>query len=122
MRVTVRRGDGARGVAEHARAVLEGGGGGLPAPRETISEQRRGGWAQVPDGDRRHGAESRGVEDEPALCVERDHDVVGVLVLRDDLGRRARWRARSSPREHRGERGAGAEGARVPFVHGSRTD
>jgi hypothetical protein len=39
----------------------------------------------IPHGDRRDGAESCGVEDEVIAAVQREHDVMSVLILRHDL-------------------------------------
>ncbi len=53
----------------------------------------------IPDGDRRHCAESGGVVDEPAV-VGVEHDVVGVLVLHDDALDEARDPSRHAPAHH----------------------
>lgn len=39
----------------------------------------------IPHGDRRDGPESRGFEDQVMAGVQREHDVMGVLILRHDL-------------------------------------
>jgi hypothetical protein len=39
----------------------------------------------IPDGDRRDGAESGDVEDQVMAAVQREHDVMSVLILRHDL-------------------------------------
>ena len=45
----------------------------------------------VPDGDRRHATQSGGVVDEVDLVAVKNDDIVGVLVLRDDLDDEPWW-------------------------------
>jgi hypothetical protein len=49
----------------------------------------------IPHGDRRDRAESGGVEDEVMATVQREHDVMSVLILRHDLRDRS-WRSRAA--------------------------
>ena len=75
-----------------------------PAAFDAIDEQLGRRRLMIPHGDRRDGAESCGVEGEEVRSVERDHDVVRVLVLGDDLGDGERRRLRSRPAEHTRQR------------------
>jgi len=52
-----------------------------------------------PDGDRRHGAQSGRIEDEKHVLVIPNHDIMRVLVLRNDLGDRAGRLLAPSPRQ-----------------------
>src|SRR3954465_7519171 len=56
-----------------------------------------------PHGDRRDGAESRGVEDEEVPAVERHDHIVSVLVLCDDLAHGPRWHLDTAPVEDVGQ-------------------
>jgi hypothetical protein len=73
------------GVAEDFRAVAEHGRGRPPAFGETRLQKLVGGWSVIPDGDRRQPAQSGRVEDQRAAIRERGDDVVGELVLDDDV-------------------------------------
>jgi hypothetical protein len=42
-------------------------------------------WFVIPDGDRRHGAQSGGVEHQIASAIHCHDDVVGILVLGQNL-------------------------------------
>src|SRR5688572_13480912 len=76
-------GDGAGRVAEDDVAVAGRGCGGCPAAGEAGVEEFVRAWRMVPDGDRRHDAESADVvgDDEPVVPAEED--VVAELVLGD---------------------------------------
>ena len=95
--------DHTRGVSKHTLAVFECGGCRLPATRAPRGEKVLRVRSSVPDGDRRHGTESGGIENEVAICGKFEHHVVGVFVLRDDLERRARGRERSAPSQYVGQ-------------------
>ncbi len=81
----------ARRVPEHPIAAFDATRRRLPPAGQARVEQLTIGGLVAPDGDRRHGAQSRGVIDEIA-SLERDEHVMRVLVLRQDgrdLERRA---------------------------------
>lgn len=54
----------------------------------------------IPHGDRRDRSESRGAKGEEMVVLKRHHDIVSVLVLRDDLYHGTRRRLLTSPVEH----------------------
>jgi len=58
---------------------------GFPAIGDSAFEQLVGCWMFVPDGDRRHGSESRGVVHEKDIAIGNDH-IVREFILRDHLG------------------------------------
>ncbi|MFT4979330.1 MAG: hypothetical protein ACI8S6_005240, partial [Myxococcota bacterium] len=72
---------GAGGVAEDAGTVGHWGGLRGPASVYAVGEQCRCVGGVAPHGDRRDGAESRGIVDDGASVGEGDDDVVGKLVL-----------------------------------------
>ena len=60
--------------------------GGRPPPTvQSTFEQVVGGWPVIEDGDRRHPTHSGRIVGEPASCIERNQNIVGELVLCDDL-------------------------------------
>lgn len=65
--------------------------------------------AMIPDGDRRHRAESRRIEAEKG-CAERQDDVVRILVLRHDLGDLNAGRLSGAPRHQVSQCEAAGEG------------
>ena len=93
------RRDYARSIAEHPIPALERRRHWLPATRQACREQLGRGRLAAPDGDRRHGTQSRGIEDEIDLLVIPHHDVVRVFVLGDDLGYRTGRLLAACPRE-----------------------
>lgn len=82
MRVALMLGrlEDAGGIPEDPVPALQATRRGLPAAAQACVEQLAIRWLVIPDGDRRHGTQSGGVEDEVARAV-RNQDVVGVLVL-----------------------------------------
>ena len=95
--------DRACGEAEDALTGPERGRRRRPAPRQSRAEKLLSRWHVIPHGDRRDGAESRGVEDEYESLRPRNDDVVRVLVLRDDVCHRARRLLNVKPSENRPE-------------------
>jgi hypothetical protein len=95
--------DDARRVAENAIAVLELRARRLPATAQTLREELRRRRLVVPHGDRRDRPESRRIKDEEMVAFKRYHDVVGVLVLCDDLHDDARRRVLAAPAEDIGQ-------------------
>ena len=77
-------------MAEHAVAVARGGDLRAPAGSDTCGQQLVGMGLVIPHGDPVDHAQSRDVVDEVEAAVGLDDHVVRVLVLRDDVGRRAR--------------------------------
>lgn len=73
----------ARREAQHAISAFQSARGRLPAPREPGIEELSICGLVIPDGDRRHCAESRCVVDETST-LERNQDIVRVLVLREN--------------------------------------
>jgi len=73
----------ARGITEHPITTLQPAGRRFPTPRQPSLEQLAIGRFPIPDGDRRHRPQSCRVVDEIAT-FERNHDIVGVLVLREN--------------------------------------
>jgi hypothetical protein len=63
----------------------------------------------IPHGDRRDGAQSGRVEHEKMSTIERQHHVVRVLVLRDDLSDLPRRLLLACPLKDVGERMTGRE-------------
>lgn len=57
----------------------------------------------IPHGDRRDGAESRGIEDEKVTTIEAQNDVVRVFILRHDLADRSLRSLLARPLQHVGE-------------------
>ena len=84
-------------------AALTIGGSGFPAVRDPPFEQFVGCRMLVPDGDRRHGSQSRGVVNEEDIAIGNDH-IVREFILRDhlgnDLGMDICFRLSCSPREN----------------------
>ncbi len=76
-----------RGIAEDEVTAASGRGGRAPAGQRAGVEQLLGGGAMIPDGDRRPFAEDPGrvVDEVDLVAIWEDDDVVGVLVLGDDL-------------------------------------
>ena len=54
----------------------------------------------IEDGDRRHRAESCRIKGEIDVTIQVKDHVVGVFVLRDDIGRLPTTRAGATPGEH----------------------
>ena len=75
----------ARGVAEDDRAVDRVGRRRGPAVREPIVEQLVGSRAMIPHGDRGDAAQSGGIEHEERRGRPAHDDVVGELILHDDV-------------------------------------
>jgi hypothetical protein len=98
------------GVSENLRAGLETGGRRLPAASQPGVEEGPVRRFRGPDGDRRHGAESGGVEDEVARRGEGEAHVVSVLVLGEDFVDVARWAEAPPPAKNPFESGQGSEG------------
>ena len=73
----------ARGVSQDARAVAGARRRGRPAAFDARGEQLVGARGVVPDGDRRHAAQSGRVVDQEHRLRPADHHVVRVLVLHD---------------------------------------
>ena len=74
----------------------------------------------IPDGDRRHGTESRRIEDKVHTRFVRHDDIVRVLVLGQDLRHGPRRRLRPPPREDIGKRALTAQlGCQVGEDRGS---
>ena len=80
-------------------AVLQSRWRRLPPTREARFEQHTGVRAHGEDGDRRHGAESGGVERKVGPTRRLEYHIVRVLVLGDDLDNRQRWRMAACPAE-----------------------
>ena len=93
-------GHGTGGIPQHRIPRLQPRWRRLPSAAEPLREQLRGRWLVIPHGDRRDGTQSRGIEDEEVATIERQDDVVGVLILRDDLDHLLRWHLFSGPLEH----------------------
>jgi hypothetical protein len=91
--------DHARSIPEHSIPALERGRRRLPPARQASTEQFRRCRVVAPDGDRRHGTESRRIKNEVDTLVIRHHDIVGVFVLRDDLGYRTGRLLAACPRQ-----------------------
>ena len=89
----------ARGIAEHPISALERRRRWAPATHHAGREQLGGCRLMAPDGDRRHGAQSRGIKDEINLLAILHDDIVRVFVLRDYLGHRTGWLVTSGPRQ-----------------------
>ena len=56
-------------IAQHSIAALETARRRLPASLESCVKQLAICWSVIPDGDRRHGTESRGVIDQVAALI-----------------------------------------------------
>lgn len=93
----VSAGHGAGRITEDPRAILQVRVGWQPATCQPVVEQLGRARPMIPHGDRRDRAESRGVEDEKLAGVQREHDVMAVLILRDDLRDLTRRRGAASP-------------------------
>jgi len=91
-------------VTEHFIARLEPRRRRPPARGQARVEQLVVCRPMIPDGDRRDGAESRGVEGEVSAVGPLDDDVVRVFVLRQDVGHRTRRMLRAQPGHHVVER------------------
>ena len=93
----VRTRDSAGSIAEHLRATFQLRGGWPPATRQPVLEQLGRAGSMIPHGDRRDRPESRRVKDQEAAAIQREHDIMSVLILRDDLLDLARRRSATGP-------------------------
>src|SRR5262245_9965549 len=91
-------GNQTRGVAEDAFAFLQFRSRRLPAVRNAAFEQFVRARAMIPDGDRRHDAESGEAEDKPAIVIG-NKQLVTELILRDEVELRQGYVVRLHPRE-----------------------
>lgn len=71
-------------VSQNDVSGLQRRGGGVPAVGQSFVEEFVRGRAVIPDGDRRHDAESGQSENNPAI-LQGNEQVVAVLVLIDEL-------------------------------------
>jgi hypothetical protein len=90
-------------VAEHALSVAQRGWRRPPAATDAVAEQLGGHRLMIPHGDRRDGAQSCGVEHDKVAAIERQDDVMSVLVLRDDLAHLPDGLLLPRPREYLSE-------------------
>jgi hypothetical protein len=112
LRYTMLSRDRARCISEHLLAASELRGSRFPPPAQSVGEHLRRRWCVIPHGDRRDGAQSRGVEHNEVAAIERQDDVVRVLVLCDDLAHLPNGLLLPCPREYLSECVASGEGCR----------
>jgi hypothetical protein len=78
-------GDCTCSMAKDSVAGLQSRGRWAPTSVQSIAKQFVSVWLMRPHDDRRDGSESRGIETQEHFAERKDH-VMGVLVLRHDLG------------------------------------
>lgn len=72
-------------MPQYLRAVFRARRCWFPSPRNASVEQFICSRLMIPDGDRHHGTESRGIVHEPYAAGMTNDDIVGVFVLNDDI-------------------------------------
>src|SRR5262249_21254990 len=90
--------------------------GRLPPRGKPSLEQVPGLRFDGPDGDRRHGSKSAGVEGQVAAFTPRHQDIVGVLILGKNLFHTGGRRVTAEPTEHAVETGQGLALSREPLT------